>query len=99
MTRDELIAKLKATEPLMRQFGIDGLFLFGSQASQTATDDSDVDIFIDKADPAKFGFDQLMGGYHAVVDALPGMKISYGTRAGLDNQIRDEVEKSAIRIF
>jgi hypothetical protein len=40
-----------------------------------------------------------MGGYFALKDAVPGIQISFETREGLDQSIKDEVEKQAVRIF
>jgi predicted nucleotidyltransferase len=99
MNRAEIVAKLKAVEPQLRAHGVAGLYLFGSYARDDARPDSDVDVFIDKAPGRSFGFDELMGGYFALKDAVPGIKISFGTREGLDLSIKDEVEKQAVRIF
>jgi predicted nucleotidyltransferase len=99
MTRAEIIARLKAVEPALRTHGVAGLYLFGSYARGDASLDSDLDVFIDKTPGRKFGFDELMGSYHAVRDALPGIDISYGTRQGLSKYIKDDVEREALRIF
>ena len=99
MNRAEMINKLKTAEPQLRAHGIAGLYLFGSYARDEAQPDSDVDVFIDKAPGRRFGFDELMGGYFVLKDAIPGIKISFGTREGLDQSIKDDVEKQAMRIF
>ena len=99
MRRQEVIAKLKSVEPALRARGVEALYLFGSYARDEAGPDSDLDVFIDKAPGRKFGFDELMGSYHALCDALPGIEISYGTRAGLSKYIKNEVERQAVRIF
>ena len=59
----------------------------------------DIDVFVDKTPGRKFGFDELMGSYHALCDAIPGIEISYATRAGLSKYIKNEVEQQAVRIF
>jgi predicted nucleotidyltransferase len=99
MNRTDVIAKLKAVEPALRAHGVAGLYLFGSYARDDAGPDSDLDVFVDKAPGRKFGFDELMGSYYALCDALPGIEISYATRAGLSKYIKDEVEQQAVRIF
>jgi len=91
MTRAEVIAKLKAIEPALRAHGVAGLYLFGSYARDQAGPDSDLDVFVDKVPGRKFGFDELMGSYHALCDAIPGIEISYGTRAGLSKYVKSEV--------
>jgi predicted nucleotidyltransferase len=99
MRREEVIAKLKAVEPALRTHGVAALYLFGSYARDEAGPDSDLDVFVDKAPGRRFGFDELMGSYHALCDALPGIEISYGTRAGLSKYIRKEAERQAVRVF
>lgn len=99
MNRSEMINRLKAVEPQLRAHGIAGLYVFGSYARDEAQHDSDLDVFIDKAPGRKFGFDELMGGYFILKDAVPGIEINFGTREGLDQSIKAEVEKHAVRIF
>jgi predicted nucleotidyltransferase len=99
MKRAEVIAKLKAVQPALRAHGVAALYLFGSYAREEAGSDSDVDVFVDRTPGRKFGFDELMGSYHALCDAIPGIEISYGTRAGLSKYVKNEVEQQAVRIF
>jgi predicted nucleotidyltransferase len=47
MRRDDVIAKLKETEPVLRGFGVAALYLFGSHARDEAGPDSDVDVFVE----------------------------------------------------
>jgi predicted nucleotidyltransferase len=99
MNRADVISKLKAVEPTLRAHGVAALYLFGSYARDEADPDSDVDVFVDKDPGRPFGFDELMGSYHAVCDVLPGIEINYGTRQGLSKYVKDEVEHQALRIF
>jgi uncharacterized protein len=99
MNRAEVINQLKSLEPELRAHGVAALYLFGSYARGDARPDSDVDVFVDKAPGRPFGFDELMGSYHALRDALPGVEISFGTRQGLSKYVKDEVEQQAVRIF
>jgi len=99
MNRAEVINQLKSLEPELRSHGVAALYLFGSYARDDAGPDSDLDVFVDKAPGRPFGFDELMGSYHALRDALPGIEISFGTRQGLSKYVKDEVEQQAVRIF
>lgn len=99
MNRAEMIAVLKTTEARMRDAGVAGLYLFGSFARDGATPASDVDVFIDKADPMQFGFDAFMTSYGIVQDVVPGREVGFTTREGLVEFYRGEIEKSAIRVF
>ena len=49
MRRDEVIARLKQTEPALKAFGVAALYLFGSHARDEAGPNSDIDVFVDPA--------------------------------------------------
>lgn len=98
MRRDEAIAKLKATEPTLRAFGVASLYLFGSHARDEAQPESDVDVFIDPVSERQFGFLPFMDAYEALQKAV-GANVDYGTRKGLHPLLRAEIERGALKIF
>jgi predicted nucleotidyltransferase len=94
MRRDDIIARLKQTEPTLRGFGIAALYLFGSHARDEAQPDSDVDVFVDPAADEGFGFVPFMDAYAALRKAFGDeVEIGYSTRTGLSRCIRDDVER------
>ena len=100
MRRDDVIAKLKQTEPVLRGLGVAALYLFGSRARDEAGPDSDVDVFIDVAPDAAFGLSPYMGAFRALEDAFEHKAaIGYSTRDGLSPYIRADVERDALRVF
>jgi uncharacterized protein len=98
MRRDEIIARLRKTEPTLRAFGVSGLYLFGSYARDEAEPESDVDVFIDPAPDKVFGFVPFMDAYETLQQAV-GEKLDYGTRTGLHPLLRADIEREAVRIF
>jgi hypothetical protein len=99
MRRDEVIARLKETEPALKGLGVAALYLFGSHARDEARSDSDVDVFVDPAPDRTFGFLPFMDAY-AAIQAFGGqVEIGYSTRTGLSPYILDDVEREAVRIF
>jgi uncharacterized protein len=98
MQREEVIAKLKEAEPVIRARGAAALYLFGSHARDQARTDSDVDVFIDKDRTRKFGFDEFMDIYFLLQERL-GAKVDYGTREGLHPLLRSKIEREAIKVF
>jgi predicted nucleotidyltransferase len=100
MRRDDVIAKLKETEPVLRDFGVAALYLFGSHARDEASPDSDVDVFIDVAPGAAFGLRPYMGPFARLkTPSSTKRKSAYSTRDGLSPYIRADVERDALRIF
>ena len=98
MRRDDVILKLKKTEPALRAFGVGALYLFGSHARDEARPDSDIDVFVDPVPDAAFGFAPFMDTYETLQQAV-GEKLDYGTRKGLHPLLRADIEREAVRIF
>jgi predicted nucleotidyltransferase len=100
MRRDEVIAKLKATEPALRGFGVAGLYLFGSHARDEAESGSDVDVFVDPTPDQDFGFLPFMEVYETIQRAFGNaVEIGYSTRTGLSPYVVKDVEREAVRVF
>jgi uncharacterized protein len=70
MRRDDVIARLKETEPALRAFGVGALYLFGSHLRDEASSASDVDIFVDPASDTDFGFLAFMDAYETLQKAF-----------------------------
>jgi predicted nucleotidyltransferase len=98
MRRDDVIARLKRTEPTLRAFGVNALYLFGSHARDEAGPDSDIDVFVDPTPDKAFGFVPFMDAYEALQEAV-GERLDYGTRKGLQPLLRSDIEREAIRVF
>jgi predicted nucleotidyltransferase len=100
MHRDEVIARLRQTEPALRNFGVNALYLFGSHARGEARADSDIDIFVDPVSDERFGFLQFMEAYDTIRKTVgEDVEVGYSTREGLSPYVRANVENEAIRIF
>src|SRR5262249_387746 len=98
--REQAIARLKATEPVLRAEGVSALYLFGSHARGDANPHSDIDVFVDPYSTERFGFLPFMRVYQTIREALgSNVEIGYSTRDGLDDYIRADVEREAIRVF
>jgi uncharacterized protein len=100
MRRDEVIAKLKKTEPALRDLGVAGLYLFGSHARDEAKSDSDVDVFVDPAPDRDFGFLPFIDAYETIQKAFGDTaEIGYSTRTGLSPYIIGDVERRRCGFF
>ena len=68
MTRDEIIAKLRATVPALKAEGVTSLVIFGSRSRGDARADSDLDVLIE-VDPTRLSLLDLVGVEHVIKGA------------------------------
>jgi predicted nucleotidyltransferase len=100
MRRNDVIARLKETEPVLRAFGVAALYLFGSHVRDEAGSASDVDVFVDPASDQDFDFLDFMDAYQTLQNAFGHqVEVGYSTRTGLSPYVREDVEREALRIF
>ncbi len=98
MRRAEVISRLRDAEPLIRAQGATALYLYGSHARDEATDESDVDVFVDVAPGQTLDLSRFMGIFEVLSSRL-ATKVDYTTRAGLIEFYRPAIESEAIRVF
>src|SRR6266850_3298044 len=98
MTRNEAIAKLKDCAPAVQARGATSLYLFGSSARDEARPDSDLDLFIDYDPARRFSLVDLAAIKNLLEDRL-ATKIDVTTRGSLHPRLRDEITRSAVRVF
>jgi len=97
MTRTDLLAELRKEASDIRALGATSLYLFGSTARGEATEDSDVDLFVDY-DPERFGFVELIRLRERLSRVL-GHPADLTTREGLHPLLRPTIEAEAIKVF
>src|SRR5438034_5720017 len=98
MNRNEAIAKLKSCADAVKARGATSLYLFGSAARDEATAESDLDLFVDYDPQRKFSLVDLVGIKHFLEDSL-GVAVDVTTRDSLHPKLRQDIEKSALRVF
>lgn len=102
-TIDEIKARIA---PVAKKYGIPAVYLFGSYARGTATEDSDVDLLIDMTGVKLTGMFAFGGVYRDFEEAL-GKKIDLVTTATLaqtvqmpsDLLFRENVRKDMMSIY
>jgi predicted nucleotidyltransferase len=98
MNRTEAVAKLKGCADVVKARGATSLYLFGSAARDEAKTDSDLDLFIDYDPHKKFSLVDLVGIKHFLEDSL-GVAVDVTTRDSLHPMLRQDIEKTAFRVF
>ena len=97
MTRAAIIAALRNQAPDIRSLGATSLYLFGSAARGEASDDSDIDLFVDY-DPERFSFVELIRLRERLSHIL-GRPADLTTREGLHPMLRPQIEAEAVKVF
>lgn len=92
------LERLRENADAVRGMGATALFLFGSTAAGTATDDSDLDLFIDYDTNCHFSLLDLVGIKQFLEEAI-AVEVDVTTRDSLHPLLRDSIEKSAVRVF
>jgi predicted nucleotidyltransferase len=98
MTRDEIIARLRAAAPAIRAEGVTKLAIFGSRARGDARDDSDLDILVDVEPNSKFSLLNLIGVQHIVTKAT-GLPAQAAMRRSLDPQMARRIADDIVEVF
>jgi predicted nucleotidyltransferase len=98
MNRAEAIAKLRSHADAIKAQGATSLYVFGSTARDRGRPESDLDLFIDYDRHSRFNALDLVGIKQFLEEKL-GMPVDLTTRDGLHPMLRDDIERSAVRIF
>ena len=98
MTRDQVVEALKREEAAIRRYGATSLYLFGSAARDELGPESDIDVFIEYDQAAKFTLLTLAGLQRYLGERLH-REVDVCTRKGLHPRLRSEIERSSIRII
>ena len=97
-TKQELLSKLAALQPSLRERGITSVSLFGSRARGTAAATSDIDLLVQIAARKRFSLVDLASVKNFLEEQL-GHPVDVVTKEGLDPHIRDRILGEARRVF
>ena len=90
------ISELQAVvEPLAKKYGAQRVYLFGSYARGDMTDQSDIDLRIDKGAIRGLAFAGLLGDLE---DAL-GTHVDLISTAGMDDDFLREIQKDEVLLY
>jgi hypothetical protein len=98
MTRDEIIARIKACEDAIRAEGVSHLALFGSRARGDNRPDSDVDVLIDVPSDAPFSLIEL-SSVGLIVEDVTGLASTVVIQSDLPDHFRKRIEPDVVRVF
>ena len=99
LSREQLLAELRALKPQFERRGVAHMSLFGSRARGDNLADSDVDVVVDIEPGRKFGL-EAVGVFNLIEDRL-GLPSSIVTRKSLasDPGFRERVSDDEVAVF
>lgn len=90
-SKSDILAKLKELKPILyRDYAVKEIGLFGSYATLSNTDESDIDILIELEKPIGWKFFSL----EIYLEKVFNKKIDLVTKSALKEQIKDEILKN-----
>ena len=98
MTRDDIIATLRAHESELSRRGVRHVALFGSAARRDAGPQSDIDILVDIDPEAPVGVFEYVGITQFLADLFP-VPVDVANLARLKPLVRPHAERDAIYAF
>jgi len=98
MTRDDIIAKIKAQEPQIRAEGVEHLAIFGSRARGDEQDASDLDVLIEIAPGRRFSLLNLSGVGLLIEDAT-GLPTQVVLSRSAPKDLKDRISGDLMRVF
>jgi predicted nucleotidyltransferase len=98
MKRDDAIRQLTAHADAVKAMGVTALYLFGSTLRNEASEESDLDLFIDYDQATKFSLLDLAGIKLYLEDELR-LPVDVMTRDSLHPLLSEGIQQTAIRVF
>ena len=82
--------------PIAKKYGIARVYLFGSFARGDQTQDSDIDLRIDKGE-LKGLF--ALGGFYEEVSSVLGLEVDVLTTGSLDKAFLDKIKEDEVLLY
>jgi predicted nucleotidyltransferase len=98
VSRDQLVAELRALRPAFEADGVARMVLFGSRARGDNRADSDVDLMIDVVPNRKFSLIEVAGIVNTVEDHVR-LTGNVFLRRSADRDLLDDARRDGVAIF
>lgn len=85
-----------AVKPIAFQYGLKRVFLFGSYAKGTATENSDVDLLIEKGEPLSL---LRLAGLRQSFQEKLNLPVDLLTTSGIEEGFKKEIEGTELLLY
>ena len=93
-TREEILRVFSSHMKEMAEFGVEGLMLFGSAATDTLTPQSDVDVVVEFSKTTYRGYLE----FKAFLENMLHREVDLLTLAGVRGRLKQEIERDLIHV-
>ncbi|WP_394891316.1 nucleotidyltransferase family protein [Mesorhizobium sp. AaZ16] len=98
MNKTEAISKLRKSANAVKGMGATALYLFGSTARDETSQRSDLDLFTDYDASRRFSLIDLIAIKQLLEEEM-AVEVDVTTRDSLHPMLKEDIERSAIRVF
>ena len=98
ISRDQLVAELRALRPAFERMGVTHMTLFGSRARQDNRPDSDVDLAIEVDEGRKFSLVELSRVHLTAEDAI-GLRANVTMLRSLSRGLSKALSRDGLAVF
>ncbi|EHK56386.1 nucleotidyltransferase family protein [Allomesorhizobium alhagi] len=98
MNKIEAISKLRKSADAVKGMGATALYLFGSTARDETSERSDLDLFIDYDTSRRFSLLDLIAIKQLLEEEM-AVEVDVTTRDSLHPMLKEDIERSAVRVF
>jgi predicted nucleotidyltransferase len=98
MNRIEAVSKLRKSADAVKGMGATALYLFGSTARDETSERSDLDLFIDYDASRRFSLLDLIAIKQLLEEEM-AVEVDVTTRDSLHPMLKEDIERSAVRVF
>lgn len=85
-----------AVKPIAYQYGLKKVILFGSYAKGTATENSDIDLLIEKGEPLSL---LRLAGLRQTFQEELNLPVDLLTTSGIEEDFRKEIEGTEVLLY
>ena len=82
--------------PIAQKYGLRRVFLFGSFAKGTSTEESDIDLLVEKGKPLSL---LMLSGLRQDSEEVLGREVDLVTTAGIAPEFREQIRGSEVLLY
>ena|SRR5690606_35818033 len=96
-SKSEVLTAIKEYKKALAKFGVKDIGLFGSYATESQNDESDIDILLD-FEGEKETFDNFMATYDLLENLFKGKRVEVVTKNGLSPYIGPKILSEVVYV-